>query len=80
VPAIVCNVAGIGSLAQQKFDDRSLIMLHLKRIVDVLSDTKQENNYTVSGVLETDLIDLTFRRVHTLEINFREKRALHLGA
>jgi hypothetical protein len=36
--------------------------------------------YAVSRILEVDLIYLTFRMVHTLEMNFLERRAQDLSS
>jgi hypothetical protein len=78
VPAVclqfLCNVAGIGYFFQEKFDAHSLITVRLKRTLHEFESTKWENNDSVNGMLEIDLISLTFRRVQTLEISLPEMR------
>jgi hypothetical protein len=71
----VCNFVNADSLVPEKSDDHSLIILDLKRTLNERKSTKWENNYAASRILESDLIYLTFRTFHTLEINFRERRA-----
>jgi hypothetical protein len=69
-----CNLAGIRSLVPGKFDDHSLIMVHLKRIFNGFSGPYREDHFLKSHTVKSDLIYLTFRRVHTLEICWLESR------
>jgi hypothetical protein len=84
VPAVclqsICNITSIGSLVQENFDDHFLIIFYPKPTLDGFSDTKWENNYDINRILETDLIYLTLRRIHTPEISFREMRTPELNA
>jgi hypothetical protein len=76
----VYNVVIIDCLAQEKFDDHSLIILHLKHFLKGVSATKSEDNSGINRMLEINLIYFTFRRVHILEINFRDMRIPELNA
>jgi hypothetical protein len=49
-------------------------MVDPKHSLNVCASKKWENNYGVNPMLETDLIYLTLRRVHTLEMSLREMR------
>jgi hypothetical protein len=75
-----CNFVSIDSIVQEKSDDHSLIIFHLKRALGGLSDTKWENNYGINRILESNLIYLTFWKVYTLEIKLREMRTPELSA
>jgi hypothetical protein len=63
-----CNLASIDSFAPEKFDDHSLIILNPKQTVNGLSGPDREDYFFKSHTVKSDLIYLTFRRVHTLEI------------
>jgi hypothetical protein len=69
----VCSFVSIDSFVPEKSDDGPLITFHPKRTLNRFQSTKWEKNYAISRILETDLIYLAFRRVHTLEINFWER-------
>jgi hypothetical protein len=81
-PCLECvsNVASIGSLVQEKFDDYSLTMLQPKSVLNRFSGAKWENDYDLSRILETNLIHFTCRRVHPLQIILREIRVPGLKA
>jgi hypothetical protein len=76
----ICNLASVGPLVEEKFNDCSLIMVYWKCILNGFSSTKWDNNSVFSPILETDLIYVTSRRVPIVEISIREMRSPEFGA
>jgi hypothetical protein len=50
-----------------------------ERALNKVSAAQWEGNYGVNRMLETYLIYLTFRRIHTLKISLREMRTPELS-
>jgi hypothetical protein len=72
------NVVSLGFLIVEKYGDHSLITLRSERLVNAFECTGWENNYGIDRRVETDLISLTFQKVHSLEIISCESRSSEL--
>jgi hypothetical protein len=68
------HVKTIDSFVPEKIDDLSLIMLHPIDTLRTFSSAKCDNNCAISRILKNAFTHYTVRRVHTLEITFREKQ------
>jgi hypothetical protein len=78
VPEVCLQCREYQSLIQEKYADRSLIVLHQKRTVNGLESIKMENNSGANSMPEIDLVYFTIRTVQTLEISSREMRTPEL--
>jgi hypothetical protein len=74
------NLVGVGSLVPEKSHNYSLIIFHHKRTVNGFWLPEWKDTFFESDTVKSNLIDLVFRRLHTVEIYSHERQTPDLSA
>jgi hypothetical protein len=75
-----CNFVGVDSLFPDKSNNHSLIMFHDKQTLHGFLRPGWKDNFSESDTVKSNLIDLAFQKLRTVERYSRERQILDLSA